>query len=211
MGRVMKQYDFRTAYIDLLLNLLTTILAMFIVAMMAVNVAKKDQPGIKKDAQLVMNVTWDDFTDCDVDIWAEDPAGNIVSFQNKSIGLMHIERDDLGFRGDMTEQLTGDVDPEQKNTETWVLRGKMAGPYTLNIHLYACRIEGVQLGVAEKTSIPVTVELIKLNPDYSVVKKEIVTFTEVWEEKNLFVFDMDQAGKVSNFRNTERTLVKSAG
>ena len=46
-------------------------------------------------------VNWDRDSKLDVDIWVKDPLNNILSFTNKNVPGMHLERDDLGFQNDI--------------------------------------------------------------------------------------------------------------
>lgn len=203
-----KKFDFRTAFIDLLLNVLCGMVFLFMIATLLINVQKDTDAGVKKDAQLLANVVWDAALDCDVDVWVEDPEHNVANFQHKDVGLMHIERDDLGFRNDMLDPNT--LDPGQKNEETWVLRGRMVGDFTVNVHLYSCRIDGVQLNTGDPVNIPVTVELMQINPKYMTVKKVQLTFNAVWDEETAFTFKMNGDGSLTDFRSQFRTLILGA-
>lgn len=220
-----KTYDFRTAYIDLLLNVLTGIIFLFILTTLLIHPEKNNEAGIKKMAQYVINLNWPDSLDCDVDIYVQDPLNRTVNFQSRDNGIMHIERDDLGWRNDAPTgssiingigpaitALTGIPIPEKPkdtvNQETWVLRGLMKGKFTVNAHLFSCRIEGKQFDLGQTVSVPVEVEMIKLNPSYQTIKKEKITLNKVWEEQPIFNFDLDESGNAVNFTKDYIKLVK---
>lgn len=206
-----KYFDFRTAYIDLLLNFMVGLVFISILSTPIQNKSKSE--GIKKNAEMIIQVDWNPSQDCDVDIWVRDPMGNIVFFTVKDKGLMHIERDDLGFRNDILttakELVTGNKVTSDTNQEIWVLRGKVQGEFTVNLHLYSCRNEGNQLKVGDPVNVPVTVSVIKVNPDYEVLRKETVTLTRVWQEITVMNMTLDKDGYISRSDKTFRNLVKT--
>lgn len=210
-----KKFDFRTAYIDLLLNVLTAIIFLFMLSTLLIQVkVKKENEGVKRDAQYVINATWDTKLDCDVDLWVRDPNGNVVNFQKKDSGLMHIERDDLGFFNDIITEMTQSLfdknaNKNLNNQETWVLRGITAGEYTVNLHLYSCRIEGKALGLGEPFPVKVDVELIRLNPRYLLTHKEIITIEKIWQQVTVMNFTLNADGDVINTNKNFVSLVKA--
>ena len=115
-----RAFDFRTAYIDLLLNFMVSLVFIFVVSSLLINpVQKKQDEGIKKNAQMIIQVNWNPNIDCDVDIWVRDPANNIVYFNERDKGLMHIERDDLGFVNDMIDMAKEFVTGKKTHTAPW--------------------------------------------------------------------------------------------
>lgn len=204
-----KKFDFRTAYIDVLLNVLTGIIFLFILTTLMIQPQKKQDEGMKKNAQYVMNIEWDSKTDCDVDVWVQDPQNNVVYFQQRDKGIMHLERDDLGFRNDIVSTVSGNTINVLENRETWVLRGILPGIYTVNLHLYGCRIDNIGLSLNQDFVVPVTVELLKINPKYTLVTKKEVTLNKIWEEITVMNFQLDAEGNVVNITNDYKQLVKS--
>lgn len=201
-----KKFDFRTAYIDLLLNVLTGIIFLFILTTLLIQPQKKSEDaGIKKNAEMILTASWDGAVDCDVDLWIQDPLGNLVSFQSLSKGLMNIERDDMGFKNDYIYNPTGNLILASKdNREIWTLRGKQEGRFIVNLHLYSCRIDNIPLQLFDKIDVPVVIELIKLNPYLNTVITEVVTLNSIWDEKTAFSFIVDQNG----FIKFERGFIK---
>lgn len=215
-----KTYDFRTAYIDLLLNILTGIIFLFVLTSLLIQpIKEKTDPGLKKNAEYIINVRWNNEIDCDVDIWVQDPLGNIASFKKKEAGIMYIERDDIGIQGDVIKDDNGNVISQVvDNSETWILRGLIPGKFTVNLHAYACRkgkeissaFEALKLyyQIGEAINLPVTVELIKVNPNYQVLKTDIVTLTKVWGEITVFNFELNKNGNAYNFTKEPVNLIK---
>ena len=206
-----KYFDFRTAYIDLLLNFMVGLVFISILSQPIQN--KKTDEGMKKNAEMVIQVDWPNNLDCDVDIWVRDPMGNLVFFNQKDRGLMHIERDDLGFRNDIItttrDLLTGKPAANDINEEVWVLRGKVAGEFNVNIHLYACRIGDMQLKVNDPINVPVTVLFVKVNPDYQILQTEKLVFDHVWQELTVLNFTLDQDGNIVSSDKIYHNLVKT--
>lgn len=204
-----KKFDFRTAYIDLLLNVLTGIIFLFILTTIFIQPPKKtENEGIKKNAEFIITATWEATIDCDIDIWVQDPLGNIVSFQQLSKGLMTIERDDLGFRNDFIYDVNGNLLLQaMENEEIWTLRGKQTGEFTLNLHMYSCRVNNIPLELNAPYEVPVVVELIRVNPSYDSIRKRLVVLNNVWEEVTVFNFTIDKNGGIT-FQEKPQKLVK---
>ena len=207
-----RAFDFRTAFIDLLLNFMVSLVFIFVLASMLINVTKKQDEGIKKNAQMIIQVDWNPDTDCDVDIWVRDPENNIVYFNQRDRGLMHIERDDLGFQNDLLdlakEFVTGKKVENKDNQEVWVLRGNVAGEFTFNLHLYGCRVEFNSRGIGTIVNLPVSVKIIKINPDYNTILEETVVIEKVWQEITVLNFTLDNDGNVVETNKIQRGLLK---
>jgi len=187
-----RKFDFRTAYIDLLINLLTGTVVLFILTTLLIAPITKQNEGIKKNADFVITIEWPENIDCDVDIWVRDPQNNIVSFKMPESGLMYLERDDMGQRHsifDVGGQKTI-IDPDNKEYVT--LRGTFPGEYVVNVHVYSCKNpnENKSMPINSPVNIPVTVELMKINPSLVSVKKVILTMTQVWQEQTAIRFVM---------------------
>ena len=216
MVRMMKhkKFDFRTAYIDLLLNILTGIVFLFVLTTLLISAKKIEQEGILKKAEYIATIEWPLNIDCDVDMWLLDPDGKKVSFNNKDGGLVHLERDDVGFRSDILDLFRlHEIEKDIINEESIVFRGVKAGEYIINVHLYSCRvkIEGshipYQLPIREAINVPVKFKLVKVNP-YSIEHVADVTLTETWQEKNVVKFKMNEDKSIENISNSDIRLVE---
>ena len=199
-----RKFDFRTAYIDLLINLLTGTVVLFILTTLLIAPITKNSEGIKKNADYVITLEWPNEIDCDVDIWVRDPQNNIVSYKFPEAGLMYLERDDMGKRRsvytvDGREMI---IDPDNKEFVT--LRGVFPGEYVVNVHSYSCLgSEGKMTAVPPGTEkrIPLIVEIIKINPTYSVIKRIEMSLDSVWQEKTVVRFTMDGNKNILRFKN----------
>lgn len=210
-----KKFDFRTAYIDLLLNVLTGIIFLFAITTMMIQ-AKKQDEGVKKDAQYIIVAEWDPALDCDVDLWVQDPRGNVVFFNRRDFDVMHLERDDMGSKNDTIRDSSGKVvSIIQKNQETWVLRGIIPGEFYVSVHLYSCRTAGIDpllgipLALMTPMDLPVKVELVRLNPTYSIIMTETIILPKIWSEVTPFNFVLSNDGIVTSINKDTHKLVRN--
>ena len=51
-------------------------------------------------AEYIIKITWPTDSPDDIDLWMRDPLGNFVGFKSKDVGLMSLNRDDLGTSND---------------------------------------------------------------------------------------------------------------
>lgn len=204
-----KKYDFRTAFIDLLINVLTGMVFLFMITTLLIQNKTKEDPGIKKDAQYVINITWGNNINCDVDLWVKDPLNRVVSFQTPDVGVMNLERDDQGWTNDVVVVQNNEQTIQQlDNSETWVLRGKMTGKFTANLHLYSCTFEGHPLELGAEVTVPIKVELVRLNPDLRKISEGTYTLHKVWEELTVFNFVIGGNNNVIDVTHEQVDLVK---
>jgi len=189
-----KKFDFRTAYIDLLINLLTGTVVLFILTTLLIAPITQKNEGIKKNADYIISMEWPENIDCDIDMWVRDPMNNMVSYKIPESGLMYYERDDMGQRRSVFD-VGGTrtvIDPDNKEYVT--LRGTFPGEYIINVHVYSCKSATEEKGLVAGTpvNVPVTVELMKINPDLVTIKKVILDMTEVWQERTAIRFTVDE-------------------
>ena len=135
---------------------------LFVIAIILINPVAKKGDVIKK-AEYLITIEWNHTYNDDIDLWVKDPAGNIVSFLSKSKGLMHLEKDDLGYDNDMY------VKGSQKkiihlNREVLTLRGTLEGEYQVMAHVYNRKFTMVD--GKQRQNLPGIIEItvIKINP-----------------------------------------------
>ena len=198
-----RKFDFRTAYIDILIALLMGTVVIFMLTTLLIAPITQQNEGVKKNADYVITVEWPIEMDCDIDLWVRDPLNNVVSYRFLEAGLMYFERDDMGkrrsiFMIDGKEYL---IDPDNKEFVT--LRGTFPGEYIVNLHVYSCvnSTNGLGLTQGQEVQIPVAVEIIKINPTFSVIKHIEMMMTSVWQEKTVVRFVMDENKNISRFKN----------
>jgi hypothetical protein len=127
----------------------------------------------------------------------QDPAGKLVWYNQKEVGLMTLERDD---RGDVNDYTT----IEKKKVrlpireELVSIRGTVAGEYTVNIHLYQ-HIASVP--------VPVSVKVEKLNPSVQLVYYQTMMLDHTDEEKTAIRFTLSDDGTVVRTSDNEKSLI----
>jgi len=182
-----KSYHSNTSFLDILFNTLVGFVLLFIIAFLLISPVKKKKE-IEQKAEYVITVTWPGEFGDDVDSWLEDPTGKIMYFRKKEVGLMHMDRDDLGNLNDHQFVPGVGVVNYPYNREITTIRGIMPGEYVFNIHLY--RKEH------ESKPIPVTVILEKLNPQVKLLYSKVVTLSYFWEEKTIIRFVLNVDGEI---------------
>ena len=195
-----RQYHTNLAFLDVLFNTLLCFAALFAMSFILINPSKKDNNVIAK-GEFVIVMTWPKEMDNDVDIYVEDPEGNLVAFMRREEGLMHLDRDDLGKRNDVVQTQFGEIEYDE-NREIVTLRGIMPGEYVINVHMYMKREESLLT--------PVTVQLDKINP-YSTIMIKRVTLGDSGEEKTAFRFILNNDGDVIEINELQKVLVKQQG
>jgi hypothetical protein len=198
-----KRYgDFRLGYIDFLSATLGVLIIISMLAIALMAVVKKENEGIKKNAQFVITAEWSDKIDCDVDLWIRDPRNALISYKHLESGVSYLERDDLGHRRDIIVLNGKEVLVNPENKEYATIRGIIPGEWIVNVHLYSCvqydEILGTNKGFKPNTDydLPVTIEIIKLNPNYEEVEKKTVTFKKIWEEITVLRFTLNERGTI---------------
>lgn len=156
-------------------------------------------PAIDTFGQYAVEVTWPASRGDDVDVYVEDPAGNIASYSNVDIGLMHLEHDDLGFVSDRQRHGAG-VETVRDNRERVVLRGALPGEVTVNVHAYR------KLGPAP---CPVTIKLYSLRGYDRILLERRVALRYLGEEVTAFRFTLGSTGELLRHNRLGKVLAGS--
>ena len=190
-----RNYHTNLSFLDLLFNTLLCFAALFALSFVLINPSKK-QNNVKMKAEFMITVTWPNDLDDDVDMYVEDPQGNLVAFMRREEGLMHLDRDDLGHRNDSVLTEFGVIEYTE-NRELVTLRGIAKGEYIVNVHLYMKR--------STATEIPVVIKLEKLNPYKTVTIKRVI-LRVTGDEETAFRFTLDNEGKVVDVNELPKKL-----
>jgi hypothetical protein len=193
-------YYNNTSFLDLLFNTLVGFVFLFIIAFLLINPSIK-KADIKTKAEFVITVTWSDDSQDDVDTWLQDPAGNVLHFRQKDVGLAHLDRDDLGKINDTIILDGGRRVEYTHNQELATIRGFLTGEWVLNVHMYSKRDPNPTL---------VEVRIDKLNPKVETVFYKKIMMKSRWEEITVTRFVMTNQGDIINWDDLPKTLVKIA-
>ena len=191
-----RNYHTNLAFLDLLFNTLLCFAALFSLAFILINPSKKNKT-VDAKAEFIITVIWPSEMDDDVDTYVEDPEGNLIAFNRREQGLMHLDRDDTGLSFDTISTSFGLVEYKE-NREMVTIRGYVPGEYVVNVHMYTKR---------EDAETPVTIILEKINP-YKVVTGRNVVLKLRGDEKTAFRFTVDDEGKVIHTNQLEKGLAK---
>ena len=191
-----------TAIMDYLFLLLIFVLVLFIAAVPLINpVAKMKNVDMK--GEYIIQMDWDDESLSDMDLWVRDPEGNVVSFLNKSAGLMYLDIDDLGGSTDCMTLPDGQVKCINFNREIVTLRGIVPGEYTANVFFYNRKDQ------REVTTIKAS--LIRINPRYQEITRTEIEFRQSGrgDERTLFSFTLNSDGDVIAMNKLSKTLARN--
>ena len=195
-----RNYHTNLSFLDLLFNTLLCFAALFALSFILINPSKKEN-NVKMKAEFMITVTWPKDLDDDVDMYVEDPQGNLVAFMRREEGLMHLDRDDLGHRNDIVHTEWGPIEFKD-NREIVTVRGTIKGEYVVNVHMYMKR--------SKVEEVPVTIQLDKINP-YSTVTIKTVILKVNGDEKTAFRFEVNNEGDVTGVNQLKKTLARQRG
>jgi hypothetical protein len=183
-------------FTDLLFNATVGFAFFFFISFMMINpIAKTGE--IDTDAELLFTVKWPDNHPDDIDLYVEDPAGNVVWYHQREAGLMHLDRDDRGLYKDVI-LVNGEEITNPLNEEIVAVRGLLDGEYIVNVvHYIATTVEPV----------PVTVKIEKLNPTVRVLYYGEVELNGTGEEETVVRFTLN-GNEITDINNRPISLVE---
>ena len=197
------RYVSNVAFTDLLFNIVVGLAFLFLLAFILMNPIAKEK-DVEEKSDFIIVLTWDDESGDDIDLWERDPGGRIVSFRNRGIGFMHLDRDDLGLSNDKVQGPDGRIVYVYRNKEVVSLRGYSEGTYLVNAHVYNKKLW--KDGKMHRSNIKV--ELIKLNPYSEVVQAEFVAVGR-GQEFTAFHFTLNADGEVTKVDNEREPVIGS--
>ena len=170
-------------FTDLLFNILLGFTFLFFITILFINpISKLGNVNLK--AEYIITVDWQDNLPDDVDIWVQDPNGEIVSYLKKDAGWLHLDRDDQGVINDVVIINNKEV-IYPINREVVTLRGIIPGEYIVNLYLYE-----------HKSKEPVEVKIIieKVNPSLKLVYFNNTVLETKDTELTIARFNLDAKG-----------------
>ena len=199
-------------FTDLLFNTLIGFVFLFVIAFLLIAPPVPTDKKIDPKAEVLIILTWPEGNMSDIDLWVKDPTGLVVSFRGRDKGLMHLDRDDLGNSNDTIMLADGRVIKSEQNQEIVTIRGWIPGEWVVNIHFYAYRPGMASNSQATSSSedeirIPITVELIRINPYKSkgVAKFDLI---KTGQEKTAFNFTVME--RTYSVKQSDGTVVETS-
>ena len=118
--------DDGTVFRDVIMLALLGFVTVVVLLLPHLNPPVKASQDVNAPGNVVVEVRWPDGLDADVDLWVEAPGDVPVGYSNKGGRVFNLLRDDLGMIND----------PSTLNYEVAFSRGRPAGEYIVNLHLY---------------------------------------------------------------------------
>ena len=185
-------------FTDMLFNVLLGFTFMIFTAFALISpTAKTGTVDLK--AEFIITMTWPDNNPNDMDLYVEDPAGNIVWYHSKEAGLMHLDRDD---RGDYKNTITvnGKTIRNPIRQEIVTVRGIIPGEYVVNVNEFLD---------TSPVKMPVSVKVEKLNPTATVAFYDTHEFDHKGQEETYVRFTLDGDGQVTDLNTRAKSLVRA--
>lgn len=167
-----------TVFRDVVLLALVGFVAMVIMLLPHITVAKKESEQTKVPGNVIVEMHWPSNQAVDVDLWVKAPGEFPVGFWNQGGEIFNLLRDDLGFVGDATDE----------NYEITYSRGILQGEYIVNVHMYGPLPPGVTVPVN------VVVSVRKKYDDAHQLLKTDIKLTRQNQEETAFRFKLTGDG-----------------
>jgi hypothetical protein len=182
----------------MLFKALQVVAFLFFLALLAISPDSKDGK-IDSKAEFIITMDWPDNHPDDLDLFVQDPLGNIAWYRHREAGFLTLDRDDRGGANDFI--MVNDrkiASPIREEIVT--VRGIVAGEYTVNVsHFQATTGQPVAA----------TVKVQKLNPVAQVIFDDKVTVDHIGDEKTALRFTLDAGGKVLDVQRRPKSLLET--
>ncbi len=186
-------------FTDLLFNALLGFTMLFMVTIMFVNpLARLGSANLK--AEYIITLAWPHGLADDIDIWVEDPHGEVVSYLQKDAGWLHLDRDDRGEIND-TIMVAGQQVVHPVNQEVVTIRGIISGEYIVNAYFYEAR---------SQQPIEVSLTVDKVNPTLETVFFDKIIMDRQDMEHTFVRFKLDGKGELLDINRLPKRLTPYA-
>ena len=182
----------------MLFKALQVVAFLFFIALLAIAPESK-QGKVDSKAEFIITLDWPDNHPDDLDIFVQDPAGNIAWYRHREAGFMVLERDDRGGANDFI-LVAGKKIASPIREEIVTIRGIVPGEYTVNISHFQA---------TTGRPVPANVKVQKLNPTTQVVFDNTVIVDHTGDEKTAVRFALDDGGKVIDVNSRQKSLIEN--
>lgn len=171
-------------FFDFAMSVLFVFMALFVMSTM--DTPKPAAGVLTPKAEFLVELTWDDGSSSDIDLYAKGPGGKIVFFGSRKTEVMFLDNDNTGTAN-------GDI---KDRREIVTVRAVAPGNYIFGAHAY-------------RLASPVSVKLrvLKLNP-YSVVREATYTFDTQGQERTLAAMVVRSDGSAEVFEANVKMVGK---
>lgn len=182
----------------MLFKALQVVAFLFFLALLAISPDAKEGK-IDSKAEFLITMDWPDNHPDDLDLFVQDPAGNIAWYRHREAGFLTLDRDDRGGANDYIV-VNGKKIASPIREEIVTVRGILPGEYTVNVsHFIATTGEPV----------PATIKVQKLNPTAQVIFDDTVTLNHTGDEKTAVRFTIDDRGRVTDVNRRPKSLLET--
>ena len=182
----------------MLFKALQVVSFLFFLALLAVSPESKDGK-IDSKAEFIITMDWPDNHPDDLDLFVQDPAGNIAWYRHREAGFLTLDRDDRGGVNDFIT-INGRKIPSPIREEIVTVRGILAGEYTVNVSHFQAKTG---------QPVPVNVKVQKLNPTAQVIFDDKLFVDHTGAEKTAVRFTLDAEGKVIDVEQRQKSLLET--
>ncbi len=181
----------------MLFKALQVVTFLFFVALLVMNPEAREGK-VDSKAEFLITMSWPDGHPDDIDLYVEDPGGNIVWYHQREAGFMVLDRDDRGGANNMIT-VNGKKIVSRIRQETVSIRAIVAGEYTVNVNHYLA---------TTGQPVPVTVKVEKINPTLEVVYYDTLTLDHSGQENTAVRFNVAENGKVTDISHRAKSLIQ---
>lgn len=171
------------SYIDMLWALAALFIVLFIVS----KSEEQTKGNIIDPSQFIIEMTWQEDSVNDVDLWVANPNGEISFFRDREIGGITLDMDNTGINSYVKDS-SGEMKRISTRREVANIRGVIPGTYIVNAMMFANRDH-------KPEKIKITVK--KLNPYQEVIEREF-ELLDSGTEATAVQITVDADGKVTN-------------
>jgi hypothetical protein len=182
----------------MLFKALQVIAFLFFIALLAVSPESKEGK-IDSKAEFIITMDWPDNHPDDLDLFVQDPVGNIVWYRHREAGFLTLDRDDRGGANDFII-VNGKKIPSPIREEIVTVRGIVPGEYTVNVSHF-------QATTGQPVAASVKVQ--KLNPTAQVIFDNKLMLDHTGDEKTAVRFRLDTEGKVIDVQERPKSLLET--
>jgi len=186
-------------FTDILFNILLGFAVMLFIAFSLIK-PDAEANAVNVKAEFIITASWPDYNPDDIDLYVEDPLGQIVWYHQMQKGFMSMDRDDRGNYLD-TITVNGVKTVNPLNQETVSIRRNIPGEYVVNVYKFSDD---------SGAPTPVSVRVEKINPRVSVVSYRTVTLVAKDDEQTVVRFTIDAEGKVTGTSERAESLARRA-
>src|ERR1700747_424746 len=182
----------------MLFKALQVIAFLFFLALLAIAPDSKEGK-VDSKAEFIITMDWPDNHPDDLDMFVQDPIGNIAWYRHREAGFLTLDRDDRAGANEFI-MVKGKKIPSPIREEIVTVRGIVAGEYTVNVSHFVARTG---------QPVDVIVKVQKLNPSAQVVFDDHVTVDHTGDEKTAVRFRLDAEGKVIDVSRRPKSLMET--